>query len=77
MPLNLQKKGFCGVIDSLTGDPVIVERLHELGFLSGQVVTLLLKTPFAGPFIVKVNDVTVALRSEEAACIEVLESPSL
>ena len=64
------KSGFHGIIESIAGgSPAVVQRLHELGFSSGQSVSLCGRAPFGGPLVVQVRGTAVALRPEEAACI--------
>lgn len=69
LPLTDKETGYNGTIEKLEGDPTTLERLRELGFLRGQTIELVARSPFSGPIIVRVNEVTVALRQNEACCV--------
>lgn len=56
---------------TLSGDPNTTQRLSELGFLEGANIRYLGQAPFSGPFIFQLGAGSVALRKEEAACIQV------
>lgn len=50
----------------------VVRRLAELGFLPGEVVTVLRRGPGGRePIAVQIGETVFALRSLEAACIEI------
>lgn len=59
-------------IAMISGDDVMVERLLEMGFVPGEEVLILQKMLFSGPLIVEVRSTAVALRIEEAQCIQIL-----
>lgn len=59
-------------IVGVQGDPLIVERLLEMGFAPGEVVNIRNQMMFSGPFIIEVQGTAVALRQEEAMCVQVL-----
>lgn len=71
MSLDKQTKGFQGPIERIVGDPVIVERLHELGFVEGEKVRIHSKLGLGEPIIVEVQTAKLALRNEEAKCIQI------
>lgn len=71
MTLVEKKQNFRGNIDALEGEPVVVERLQELGFLPGAPIEFLGSTLFGEPLLIRVGNVTVALRKEEAKCIRI------
>lgn len=56
---------------SLQGDPIVVARLRELGFIRGEIVTIAGRAPFGEPILVEIRGATVALRKSEAACVQV------
>lgn len=61
-----------------TGSPSLRLRLEELGFVPGQEVTRLFATPLGSPIVFAMLGQRVALRSSEAALIEVsLEQPDI
>lgn len=56
----------------LKNEDGVVRRLAELGFLPGEVVTVLRRGPGGRePIAVQIGETVFALRSLEAACIEV------
>ena len=46
-----------------------VERLKELGLSEGLVVIYIGRAPFAGPLLFRLGAMVLALREEEAACL--------
>lgn len=61
-----------------TGSPSLRLRLEELGFVPGQEVTRLFSTPMGTPIVFAMLGQRVALRSSEAALIEIsLEKPDI
>lgn len=58
-------------ITALSGDDILVERLHELGLHQGSVVSVIGRAPFGGPIIIKKSNSFLALRKEEAQCIQI------
>ncbi len=71
MNLETVKAGFEGVVQSISGENVIVSRLYELGFLPGEKIRVVMKALFGGPVVVSVRGTSVALRRSEAVCIKV------
>lgn len=65
--LRAKIKGFCG-------DPLIIERLRELGLHHGLEVQAVGRAPFGGPQLFRFGNTVLALRREEAQCtlIEIL-----
>ena len=60
------------------GSPSLRLRLEELGFVPGQEVTRVFATPMGSPIVFAMLGQRVALRSSEAALIEVsLEHPNI
>lgn len=55
---------------SIEGATAITERLSELGFLIGEKIKILYKTPFGEPIVVQVGDTSVALRKKELLCLQ-------
>lgn len=58
-------------ISSLSGDEVVLQRLRELGFITGEPVRVAGLAPFGEPFLVEIRGATIALRRSEAACVQV------
>lgn len=60
----------CRVI-ALSGAPEIVERLEEMGLSKGRSLNLVRRIPFGGPYIVQAGSSFIALRADEAECLDV------
>jgi ferrous iron transport protein A len=58
-------------IGGVEGEPSITLRLRELGFRPGVKVQLLGQAPFGGPFLVEIHSNVLALRRNEAECLQV------
>lgn len=56
-------------IRDVAGDPLVCQRLLELGFTPGQDVAVMAAAPLGGPLAVTVRGTILAIRREEAACI--------
>ena len=73
MKLSELKKGLPASILRIEGNPELIQRLLEMGFLEGSAIQILHTGPFGGdPIAVRVRGTLVALRRSEAAAIEVL-----
>ncbi len=59
-------------IVSVEGDVNISLRLRELGFRPGVQIQILGQAPFGGPFLVQIHSNVLALRRNEAECLQVL-----
>lgn len=55
----------------VSGDPDLVERLHEIGLLPGTEVEVHQRLPLNGPLVLKYFSTRLALRLQDASCIEV------
>lgn len=62
------KPGHVVEIQSLGGEDLLRERLHEMGLRAGTSLTILGRAPFGGPLLVRFKTSFLALRSEEAQC---------
>lgn len=58
-------------ISHIDGPELVIERLSELGFYVGKQVQLIGQSPFSGPLVIRSGSQVVALRTEEAKCIQV------
>ncbi len=56
-------------IQDLQGDPVVVSRLREIGFVRGESVVVRGRAPFGDPILVEIRGAIIALRKGEAACV--------
>jgi Fe2+ transport system protein FeoA len=63
--------GFSGRIAALSGPAFMLERLRELGFVTGEPIALLGRAPLGEPLLVEVRGATIALRRTEAECLRV------
>lgn len=66
------KPGHTVEIQSLGGENILRERLHEMGLRAGMMITILGRAPFGGPLLVRFKTSFLALRNEEAQCATVL-----
>ena len=58
-------------VQSVGGEARLRERLVELGFTPGARVRVLARAAFGGPLQVEVHGGTIAVRRDEAACVQV------
>lgn len=58
-------------IKDLAGDPVLVARLREMGFIRGEEIELRGKAPFGEPLLVEIRGAVIALRLKEASCVRI------
>lgn len=56
------------IIKGFQGEPLIVERLKEMGFHQGLEIEAVGRAPFGGPCLYRFGNTVLALRSEEAEC---------
>ena len=57
-------------IISINGEPLLQSRLLELGFFIGQIIKLISRAPFQGPYLVEVEGIVLALRENELSCLK-------
>lgn len=63
-PSRLQVIGF-------SGDHLIIERLKEMGLHKGLEIEFVGRAPLQGPMIYRFGNTILALRAQEAACIQI------
>ena len=63
-------------VRTLQGEPLLRERLVELGFTPGQRVEVISQAAFGGPVHVRVRGGSIAVRLDEAACVLVGAAPA-
>ena len=69
--------GAKGRVVSVSGEPLLRERLVELGFTPGTLVEIRARAPMGDPIDVKLRGGLLAVRGDEAACIQIeTECPS-
>lgn len=55
-------------IQGFSGDPLVIERLKEMGLHQGLELEPVGRAPFGGPLLFRFGSTVLALRTEEAAC---------
>jgi Fe2+ transport system protein FeoA len=61
-------------VDAVTGEPLLRERLVELGFTPGAEVEVKGRAPLGGPIEVRVRGGILAVRRDEASCVRVRDA---
>lgn len=56
-------------IESLSGSEVLRERLQEMGLTPGTEIQVIGRAPFNGPVLIRYDVCDLALREEEALCL--------
>ena len=69
--LDQLRPGQKGVVQSLSGDPGLVQRLYELGLFEGETVEVLALAPLGDPIEIRLGNSRLSLRKAEAAGIQV------
>ncbi len=60
------------VLNSLEGDPDLVNRLMDMGLHPGSRIEYVNRMLGKGPFIIRFGSTLLALREEEALCLKVI-----
>ena len=71
MNLSSLKPGDKARVETLAGDPALVQRLYEFGLLEGEEVELLAVAPLGDPVEIRIGNTRLSLRVREAACVTV------
>ena len=71
LTLDQMRIGEKGRIQSILGEPALVQRLFEMGLLEGEVVQVLALAPLGDPIEISFGYSRVSLRRREAAGIQV------
>jgi ferrous iron transport protein A len=70
--LGLHQPATVLAVDAPAHTPEWADWLAQIGFLPGEVVTLMARArPGGDPLVVRIGDSTFALRLAEAACVQV------
>lgn len=69
--LSSLKPGDKARVETLAGDPALVQRLYEFGLLEGEEVELLAVAPLGDPVEIRIGNTRLSLRVREAACVTV------
>lgn len=59
------------VIEDYICESGVLERLKDLGFVTGARVRALFRAPLGGASIFRIENTTVALRDEESQCVRI------
>jgi ferrous iron transport protein A len=57
------------VVESVAGEPRLVQRLYEFGLLEGEEVELIARAPLGDPIEIRLGNTRLSLRKSEAAGI--------
>lgn len=71
IPLSQLRPGDNAVVESLTGEPALVQRLYEMGLLEGERVEVLAIAPLGDPVEIRFGPNRISLRRQEASGIHV------
>ncbi len=74
MPRTLADLGMgeCGRIAALHFAPKRTQRMMDLGFIAGQTVTAVQRSPFGDPTAYQILDTVIALRRSDAKKIDIV-----
>ncbi|NCO36506.1 MAG: hypothetical protein AUJ92_01830 [Armatimonadetes bacterium CG2_30_59_28] len=67
--LDICPPGEQGTITELCGEPSLVQRLMELGFVRGALVGVVKYAPLGDPLQIAIRGYSLSLRRGEAKCI--------
>ena len=67
----ITRPGEAALVESVQGEPAVVQRLLELGLLEGERIELLTLAPLGDPLEVRLGHTRLSLRRREAAAITV------
>jgi Fe2+ transport system protein FeoA len=70
-PFSDEEHGNFAEVLGFCGDPLIIERLKELGIHRGVKIEAYGRAPFGGPKLYRLGATVLALREEEAECIRI------
>ena len=72
MTLNqLTAQNSKAIVTSFKGAKELVERLSEMGLHLNQSIEFIGQAPLGGPKLFKLNTIVLALRANEAECVQV------
>ena len=60
-----------GEVESIAGDPALIQRLYEIGMLEGESVEVLGHAPLGDPVELRIGNTRLSLRKQEAAAVSV------
>lgn len=68
----IEENGSAVILGFKEFDTPLSQRLLELGFVSGSVITFCGKAPFGGPFMYRIHGGKLALRKSDATSVLVI-----
>lgn len=71
IPLSELKPGLHARIESIAGEPALVQRLYEFGLLEGEEVEMVVAAPLGDPVEIRIGNTRLSLRLREAAGVTV------
>lgn len=71
MRLSECAPGQGGVVSSIQGDGLIVQRLMEMGLIEGATVKVVRVAPLGDPIEIEINEYLLTMRKSEAAGVEI------
>lgn len=69
--LDQLRPGQTAEVESVTGDPALVQRLGEFGLFEGERVEFLATAPLGDPIEIRLGNARLSLRRAEAAGVHV------
>ena len=69
--LSELRPGDRAAIETITGEPGLVQRLYEFGLMEGENVELLALAPLGDPIEIRLGNTRLSLRKSEAAGVSV------
>jgi len=65
------KAGMNGLVESVSADGILAQRLLDMGFYPGACVSFIRKAPLGDPIEFVVSGSSLGLRRKEAGCVKV------
>jgi len=65
------KTGMSGLVETVSADGVLAQRLLDMGFYPGACVAFVRKAPLGDPIEFVVEGYSLGLRRKEAGCVKV------
>ena len=67
--LDQLRVGQAGRVESMAGDPALVQRLYEIGLVEGELVEVVGFAPLGDPVELRIGNTCLSLRNREAAIV--------
>ena len=66
------RPGQSAIVQAITGEPSLVQRLSEFGLFEGERIEFLAFAPLGDPIEIRIADTRLSLRLREARCVTVV-----